>query len=146
MTMPDELRRALDWDAELLSELAQVDTLDDNTRAKARALADVLSKDLDDWLALDTATPARVEGVLYALENSIQFLVELRNSAVLDADWRRQVVMVIRHLPELWKFDTWRAMHARGVAMGSYITRMVEQPSLRADAQVQQVSAPASYP
>ncbi|MBV8035547.1 hypothetical protein [Roseateles sp.] len=146
MTMPDELRRALDWDPELLSELVQVASLDDNTRAKALTLADVLPKNLDDWLALDTAEPARVEQVLDALEDSIRFLVELRNSGVLDADWRRQVVVTLRHLPELWKFDTWRTMHGRGVAMGSYITRTVEQPSLRADAPMQQDNVPAGPP
>lgn len=146
MTMPDELRRALDWDPELLNDLAQVTSLDDATRAKALALADVLPKNLDDWLALDTAEATRVAQVLDALEDSIRFLADLRNSGVLDADWRRQVIVTLRHLPELWKFDGWRAMHERGVAMGSYITRTVDQPSLRADAPAQQGSAAAGHP
>ena len=142
MTMPDELRRALGWLPEFLGELGEDGSLADATRAKALTLASVLPQTLDDWLALDTAAPARVGVALDALEGSVKLLTDLRCSGIpLNPDRKRQLLAVLRHQPELWWFDTWRKLHARGFAMGSYITRMVGQPFLRNDASTQSSGA-----
>jgi hypothetical protein len=132
MTMPDELRRALGWLPELLNELSDDASLDDASRTKALALASVLPKTLDDWLALDSAESGRVGHVLGALESSVKLLSDLRHLGLpRDPARHRKLLVVLRHQPVLWGFDFWRELHARGFAMGSYITRLVDLPLLR---------------